>query len=324
MTEAPAQPSTTVQMSKPVDGFRLAYRDRCPADWGPGDPVAVLLHGWPGDAEDYWQVVPLIDPRVRVVVPDLRGFGESDRLPVDPEFYGAQAQTRAVATLLTQLGVREAVVAGYDVGSRVAQTMAHEHPEHVAALALCPPLPGAGERVLQPHLLPELWYQFFHRIPLSVRILDGNRDAVHAYLQHFWTSWSAPQFVPDPEHLEALVDRYARPGAFEAATNWYRVGAGYAANAPRERPPAAADRIHVPTDVLWPDSDPLLPREWSDRLDEWFSDVSIRLVDGVGHFVPVEAPRDFADLVAASLARSRPQTTQRADLPAVRSHRPSQ
>ncbi len=230
MTEAPAQPSTTVQMSTPVDGFRLAYRDRCPADWGPGDPVAVLLHGWPGDAEDYRQVVPLIDPRVRVVVPDLRGFGESDRLPVDPEFYGAQAQTRAVATLLTELGVREAVVAGYDVGSRVAQTMAHEHPEHVAALALCPPLPGAGVRVLQPHLLPELWYQFFHRIP----------------------------------------------------------------------------------------------REWSDRLDEWFSDVSIRLVAGVGHFVPVEAPRDFADLVAASLARSRPQTTQRADSPAVRSHRPSQ
>ena len=60
--------------SDAVDGFRLAYDDHS----GPGDAAAVLLlHGWPGDRRDYRAVVPLLADRCRVVVPDLRGFGDS-------------------------------------------------------------------------------------------------------------------------------------------------------------------------------------------------------------------------------------------------------
>ena len=60
--------------SSPVDGFQLAY-DRS----GTGDAV-VLLHGWPGDRMDYRDVTPLLND-CTVVVPDLRGFGESDKHP---------------------------------------------------------------------------------------------------------------------------------------------------------------------------------------------------------------------------------------------------
>jgi pimeloyl-ACP methyl ester carboxylesterase len=53
----------------------------------------------------------------------------------------------------------------------------------------------------------------------------------------------------------------------------------------------------VPTTVLWPEHDPLFPRGWSDRITEWFADVELRPLDGVGHFTPVEAPEMFAAAV---------------------------
>ncbi len=137
------------------------------------------------------------------------------------------------------------------------------------ALVLAPPLPGAGERVLGPSPQREFWYQAFHQLPLAERLLDGSRPAVRSYLEHFWTRWSGPDFVPDPAELDRLADAYARPGAFTASINWYRAGAGTVAMAMQEKRPAPADRIAAPTTILWPEHDPLFPREWSDRVDDW-------------------------------------------------------
>ena len=98
-----------------VDGFELAY-DRA----GSG-PAVVLLHGWPGDRTDYRDLLPKL-AGCQVVAPDLRGFGESDKHPADPAAqYDAKAQARSVAALITELGLDRPVVAGYDIGSRIAQ-----------------------------------------------------------------------------------------------------------------------------------------------------------------------------------------------------------
>ena len=105
--------------SAPVDGFRLAY-DR----HGAGDPV-VLLHGWPGDRTDYDAVVPELADHADVIVPDLRGFGASDKHPAPPaDAYSATAQARSVLGLLDELGLHAPVLAGYDIGSRIAQAVA--------------------------------------------------------------------------------------------------------------------------------------------------------------------------------------------------------
>ena len=65
-----------MRQDRAVDGFRLAYQRSGP---GPGAPAVLLLHGWPGDRTDYREVVPLVSATADVVVPDLRGFGESDK-----------------------------------------------------------------------------------------------------------------------------------------------------------------------------------------------------------------------------------------------------
>ncbi|WP_372404319.1 alpha/beta fold hydrolase [Streptomyces luteireticuli] len=278
--------------SAAVDGFRLVYDHT-----GAGAPV-VLLHGWPGDRTDYRDVVPLLAGTCRVVVPDLRGFGASDRhAPDDARPYSATAQARGVLGLIGELGLERPVLAGYDIGSRIAQAVARDHPERVGALVVSPPLPGIGGRILAPSAQREFWYQPFHQLPLAGQLLDGNPTAMRAYLHHFWSHWSGPRFTLARAALDHLVSVYGAPGAFTASTAWYRAGAGAVAASLTEKPPAREARIPVPTTVLWPEHDPLFPRAWSDRLDDHFRDVVLEPVDGVGHFVPVEAPERFAEAI---------------------------
>jgi len=276
-----------------VDGFELAY-DRV----GTG-PAVVLLHGWPGDRTDYRELVPRLDG-CEVLVPDLRGFGASDKHVADPAAqYNGPAQARSVADLITGLGLQRPVVVGYDIGSRVAQSLARARPELVKAMVITPPVPGVGTRVFGPGPLREFWYQAFHRLPLAEELIDGKPEAVRAYLRHFWTHWSGPGFTLAEADLDHLVDVYGPPGAFTASVGWYRAGGGTAAVATTETAPAPGDRIGTPTVVLWPEHDPLFPRDWSDRLEEFFSQVRLRFVDGAGHFAPLEFPDVLAEEVRA-------------------------
>jgi pimeloyl-ACP methyl ester carboxylesterase len=311
-----------MELSAPVDGYRLAY-DRT----GTGRPV-VLLHGWPGDRTDFADVAAHLS--ADVLRPDLRGFGESDKAPVGPGGsagradpadaagpaagapaadgpaapvdFGAAAQARSVVGLLDELGLSRVVLAGYDVGSRVAQTIAATYPDRVAALVVAPPLPGAGRRVLDPDAQPEFWYQAFHQLRLVEELIDGRPEAVRAYLRHFWSHWSGPDFTPTDARLDHLTSRYGVPGAFTASIGWYRAGSAMIRSSLAETPPAT--RIGAPTTVLWPEFDPLFPRAWSDRLGEWFADVALRHLDGVGHFSPVEAPGAFAAAVTEAVERA--------------------
>jgi pimeloyl-ACP methyl ester carboxylesterase len=68
-----------------------------------------------------------------------------------------------------------------------------------------------------------------------------------------------------------------------------------------ERAPAPDDRIAVPVTVLWPEHDPLFPREWSDRVGEFFAAAELTWLDGAGHFSPLEAPAPFAAAVTAAV-----------------------
>ena len=269
-----------------------------------------MLHGWPGDRTDFADVTARLAERggADVIAPDLRGFGESDLRPAgqgaDVSAYAAAGQARSVVGLMDELGLGRAVLAGYDIGSRIAQAVAREHPDRVAALVIGPPVPGAGRRVLEPGIQGEYWYQSFHRLLLAEELVDGRPDAVRAYLRHFWTHWSGPAFAPSPQRLDHLTAHYAVPGAFTASIGWYRAGAGTATVALSEKPPARP--LAVPTTVLWPEHDPLFPRAWADRLGEWFAAAELRHVDGIGHFCPVEAP----DVVAAAITEATTAATR--------------
>src|ERR1700753_1657432 len=253
--------------SAPVDGFSLAY-DRS----GTGAPV-MLLHGWPGDRTDYRVLGPALalGSSCDVIVPDLRGFGESDQHAADPAAqYSPSAQARSVAGLIRELGLGRVLLGGYDVGSRVAQAVAAEYPDLVRALVVSPPLPGIGRRVLEPQPQREFWYQSFHQLPLAEQLIDGQPGQVRSYLAHFWGHWSGPGFALDPAYLDHLAGVYGGPGAYTASIAWYRAGSGSVARSLAEQPPAPGDRLALPVTVLWPEFDPLFPRAWSGRLGRVF------------------------------------------------------
>src|SRR6266516_2025724 len=115
----------------------------------------------------------------------------------------------------------------------------------VPALVIAPPLPGIGDRILAPQAQREFWYQAFHNLGLPAELVDGQPDAVRAYLRHFWSHWSGPAYEPDDEHLDHLVSVYGPPGAFTASIAWYRAGAGSVAASLAEKAPAPQDRITV-------------------------------------------------------------------------------
>lgn len=252
--------------------------------------AVVLLHGWPGTREDYARVTPLLeDLSVPVIAPDLLGFGEAYLGPVDDADATAEAHAARVMAVVDAGDYDRVVIAGYDIGSRVAQAIARAAPERVAGLVLTPGFPSLAPLVVDPAMARHYWYQHLHRLPLAAALIDGQRDAVAAYLTHIWATWSGDPTLASVDALAATVDAYARPGAFTASLSWYRANVGYAAEVPC---------VTVPTIVLWGTEDPLFPSAWAEAVDASFTDVvDTRILDGVGHFVPLEAP----DAVAAAV-----------------------
>lgn len=210
----------------------------------------VLLHGWPGAASDFRRVVPLVPDSSRVLVPDLYGFGSAFGGPVDVGSASADAHAERVLALIRSEGLDRPIIAGYDIGSRVAQALARLAPDAV----------GGGADVPFPHLEHLVARSRAH----GVCIVRGARGGLRS------------------------------PGAFSASIAWYRDNFVL--------PPATL--ITVPTIMIWPEDDVLFDIAWADRLDDWFSDVSLEPVPECGHFVPLEAPRVFADAIIRLLDRT--------------------
>ena len=201
---------------------------------------------------------------------------------------GDRGDYRALAPLL----------AGYDIGSRIAQALARSAPHRVRGLVLAPPLPGVGDRVLAAEAQREFWYQAFHQLELAEQLVDGDAGTVRSYLRHFWSHWSGPTFELAEADFDRLVEHYAAPGAFTASIGWYRAGSGTVATSLAETTPAPDARILTPARVLWPAHDPLFPPAWSDRLDDFFADADLTPMPAAGHFSPLEAPEAWGAAIS--------------------------
>ena len=110
-----------------VNGIELAYARR-----GKGTPL-VLLHGYPLDHHLWEDVAPLLEDTFDLILPDLRGFGESTTVdsPYTMDDYASD-----IAGLLDQLGIQKAAIAGHSMGGYVALAFARLHPERVSGLGL--------------------------------------------------------------------------------------------------------------------------------------------------------------------------------------------
>jgi pimeloyl-ACP methyl ester carboxylesterase len=120
-------------------GARLACRD-----FGGHGPSVLLLHGLAGHAEEWAQTASWLTARCRVVAPDARGHGRSERYPAD---VSRAAVVADAAFVLEQLGLRPAVVVGQSLGGLTALSLAARRPDLVRGLVLVDASPSGGEGV---------------------------------------------------------------------------------------------------------------------------------------------------------------------------------
>ncbi len=284
------------KMAQDADGLELHYVRQ-----GEGSPTVLLLHGWPGFWYDWRRVLPRLAQTTSVIAMDLRGFGGSARPDWPPrEAYSPEAQVRNVLALLDALQIEKVVVVGYDIGGRVATTLARTAPQRVQALVFSNAFyPGFGARPLEPEAQKERWYQHFHTIAQADQIIGRDRETVRLYLSYFYDHWLGNKQSLRPKEFDAIVDSYTQPGAVRGSIAWYRAGAGSGQiSAQQEKLPP----IEQPTSVVWGEIDPILPAAWADRLGETFSQlVRVQILPGVGHFVPFEASDVLVEAIRSVL-----------------------
>jgi len=272
-----------------VNGINLHYVRQ-----GAGEPL-LLVHGWPGFWYEWRLNIGPLAERFDVIAPDMRGYAYSDKPDGAPETaYSDTAFAEDIRALLDALAVDRVNIVSHDFGAIWVQRFARMYPERMAKLMLFdPPYLGIGARWFQfPHNF-HTWYQVFHQQPMAEAIVGASREATRAYISHFLRAWSADPNIWTDEEIEAYTDAYAQPGALRGGFNCYRATM-------RGGMQSSGDLvIHAPTTVLWGTKDSILPYEWTDNLPQFFSNLTLKKMDGVGHFMMREAPeRVNAEIVA--------------------------
>ena len=174
------------------------------AQGGDGRPV-VLLHGFPETHLCWREVAPRLSRRHRVVVPDLRGYGETRAPAGGPrgEGYSKREMAAEIVELMAACGHDRFAVVGHDRGARVAFRLALDHPERVTRAALLNIVPTVDqfERMAAgPSLGYWPWFLLAQPAPFPERIICADPGAV---LGHIFATWSSRPEAISPENRDA-------------------------------------------------------------------------------------------------------------------------
>src|SRR5438046_10757870 len=172
-----------------VNGVKLQY-----FIGGKGSPV-VLLHGYAETSHMWLPIMPLLAKNHTVIVPDLRGAGDSSK----PESgYDKKNMAVDIHDLTLSLGFKRASIVGHDIGLMVAHAYAAQFPQETERLVLMDAfLPGIGDWK-NVWLMRDLWHFHFHgEVPLA--LVKGRE---RTYFEHFWNDFAA-----DPKHSVPEADR---------------------------------------------------------------------------------------------------------------------
>jgi pimeloyl-ACP methyl ester carboxylesterase len=272
--------------------------------WGdPSGTPVILLHGFPYDTRAFDEVAPaLADAGAWVVAPYLRGFGPTRFRDDATVRSGQQAALGAdVVALMDALGIESAVLAGFDWGGRAACIVAALWPERVTGLvsvdgyniqniaASSEPAPPGHEKTY--------WYQYYFHSERGRNGLEANRDDLCRLL---WRDWS-PTWTIAPEAFERSAPSLHNPDFVDVVVHSYRHRFGLVDGDPRyielEEALAASPVILVPTIVLESGADGVLGGSVDDDRAQFVGPYGQQLVEGVGHNLPQQAPREFARAV---------------------------
>lgn len=242
-----------------VDGIELAY-----VRHGRGNPL-VLLHGFPLDHHIWDDVVPLLEGSFELIVPDLRGFGDSSTIDT---LYTMDDFASDIAGLLDRLGIKKTAIAGHSMGGYVALAFARLCPERVNGLGLV-----SSQAPADPHERKEGRYKSAAEV--AEKGIGGVVDTMTS------------KFTPD-ERLQAVARKIMerqQPAAY--------IGALKAMAERKDSTPLLAS-MKYPVVVIHGDADMLIPIERGREVKDAVVHAHLMELKGVGHLPMLEAKADTA------------------------------
>ena len=190
-----------------VNGIQLHY-----VMGGKGDPV-VLLHGWPETWYSWHRVMPDLAKNYTVIVPDLRGLGDSSKPPTG---YDGKTVAEDIHQLVGKLGFKTIFLVGHDIGTQVAYSYAAAHPTEVKKLAVMElTIPGFVPAGRMP-----LWWVVFHQTPDVPEALVQGKEMM--YLSWFYHNLANNPAAITQEDINEYVSHYSAPGGMHAGFEHYR------------------------------------------------------------------------------------------------------
>lgn len=272
-----------------VDDHRWAYDER---EARAGDaPTVVMVHGFTGSKENWYPLAQRLGGHYRLVIPDLPGWGESQR--IDGADYGFDAQARRLAKFLARVrrDGSPIVLLGHSMGGGIVAVAAADHPERVARVGL---IDAAGVR--------------FEDNAFGVDVLAGKNPfavsdaaSLQRYLDTVFHDRAAQPAIPWPAS-RAVIDWRIRQAPFEQQV-LDRIGR----SEERFLPGRAAAAIRQPALLLWCRQDRVIdPSAMALYAAEMPQAMQVSL-DGCGHMSIMEKPDDVAAAVALLIERGLPR-----------------
>jgi pimeloyl-ACP methyl ester carboxylesterase len=276
------------------------------AEAGPAGGLAViLLHGWPYDIHSYVDIAPLLSAAgYRVIIPHLRGYGTTRFLSADTFRNGQQAAMGAdLIALMDALKIERAILAGYDWGARIANTVAALWPERCKAMVSVSGYLIANrelnKRPLPPKAEYSWWYQFYFA---TARGQAGYEEYRHEFAKLIWRT-ASPKWNFDDATFDRSAAAFDNPDHVSIVIHNYRWRQSLAEGEPQyddlERRLAQGPVITVPTITLEGDANGAPHAADAASYRNKFSGRYAHriLTGGIGHNPPQEAPRAFAQAV---------------------------
>jgi pimeloyl-ACP methyl ester carboxylesterase len=264
----------------------------------PDAPVVVALHGWPDSGRGWAKVAPLLAADHRVLVPDNRGFGRSER-PVGTDNYRMTALIGDVLAIGTWAGADRFFLAGHDFGGAVTWAMCTFAPQAVRrAVVLAAPHPmrmhsAAGDL----RQLMRAFYAFLMNTGAPGEALLAAQD--FGLLEHF--AFGANPAIR-PEERAAYRDEWAQPGAITAMSEWYR--AHYTPDLLNPDIPLELPKAPVPVRYLHGSKDFAFVPELAESNAEFVDADYDHVLVETSHWMLHEQPEQVAELIREWFARS--------------------
>jgi epoxide hydrolase 4 len=267
------------QKEASVNGIKWHYVDQGPAD----GPVVLLLHGLPEGWYSWKYVIPLVDPKYRLIVPDMKGYGRS--VPADSDYNWHKVAAQTIG-LMDYLKVDRFYVVGHDWGTLIGTVLVNDHPKRVLGFVRMEAdfVPGGSGSQTQAFVKKPQWLVFQVRQVGTWLMQDAGWFIDNVYKSRMTTPFKQ-------EDRDYFVYEFSRPGVADRLPRYFESGNWDLQSALYD---FCKNNYPFPALALQADSDPAQPKSIFANASTECPNVELKWITNAGHFDNLDQPGQVA------------------------------